>query len=151
MYTVTRQIQWPTGEHMVEVNVGGLDYCNPDALVERYPGEFQSFMNPVEAVETAIEICRAWRKDGEKQAKVGVGATGGATCPFESSSFKDARRWARDILKKLPRCSECGEIMEEDQEFWYATDFEILSDEKYCSERCANKNTLHFDDEEEEE
>ncbi len=64
MYTITRQIQWPDGTSIVEISEGELDYTNPDALVEKYPGEFETFDNPIEAVNTAIEICKSWRNDG---------------------------------------------------------------------------------------
>jgi len=39
MYTVTRQIQWPDGTPVVEVSEGDINYTNPDALKEKYPGE----------------------------------------------------------------------------------------------------------------
>jgi len=68
-YAVTRQSYWPEGQLAVEVAGGGLDYCNPDALVGKYPGEFEEFLDPREAVKTAIEICREWRADlkGKRQ------------------------------------------------------------------------------------
>ena len=43
MYTVTRQCQWPDGDNVVEVSVGGIDYCNPDALSPKYAGEFEEY------------------------------------------------------------------------------------------------------------
>ena len=90
-YTVTRQLQFPNGTPVVEVSLGGIDYTNPDALSEKYPGEFEEFNNPVEAVEAAIGICRAWRKDGTPKARIGIGYTGGATMPFETCTYKQAR------------------------------------------------------------
>lgn len=94
IYTVTRQCQWPEGTPVVEVSLGGIDYTNPDALVEKYPGEMEEYHDRVEAAEIAIAICRQWRKDGTKNAKVAHGATGGMTMPFEPCSFKELRAWA---------------------------------------------------------
>jgi len=138
MYTVTRQLQWPEGRSVVEVSAGGPDYTNPDALVARYPGEFETFADPREAVKVAIAICRAWRKDGEKRASVGVGATGGMTMPFEPCTFKEARAWAERKYAKLPKCARCGAILG-------ATVYvpiDVDSDFKFCSEYCAEENSI---------
>lgn len=73
------------------------------------------------------EICRAWRKDGEKKATVGIGATGG-------------------------KCPECGEIVENLKEWYQAGeyiggDFLPFDDGfKYCSERCAEKNSTFVEE-----
>lgn len=151
MYTVTRQLQWPEGTPMVEVSVGGIDYCNPDALVQRYGGEFEEFINPIEAVETAIDICMAWRKDGEKDAQIGIGATLGMTMPFEECSFESAREWAKKEYASLQKCPQCGNLIEEKQELWasgfvtseggFVPDGEYL----YCSETCAEENYEYED------
>ena len=104
-YTITRQLQWPEGTPVVEVSRGGIDYTNPDALVARYPGEFETFDDPIEAMETAIAICRAWRKEWRKGQgpipRVAHGATGGMTMPFEPCTFQDARRWAKQEAQKI--------------------------------------------------
>jgi len=94
-YTVTRQIQWPDGKAVVEIARGGIDYVNPDALVAKFPGEFQTFDSAIEATDTAIAICRSWRQAGRKDAKIGFGFTGGFTMPFDSCTFKEARKWAQ--------------------------------------------------------
>ena len=152
-YVVTRQMQWPDGDPVVEVSEGGMDYTNPDALFARYPGEFEVFQNPMDAVETAVEICRAWRKDGKNDrdtgqfARVGVGATGGHTMPFEGGSFTEARQWAKETWEKLEKCPTCGKVVEDLQEWWRAgewigDDFLPFDDgEKYCSEYCAEKGS----------
>jgi len=100
-YTVTRQLQWPEGTPVVEISAGGRDYTNPDALSAKYPGEFETYADPVEAVEAAISICRAWRQDGKKEAKEGYGATGGMTLPFETCTFREVRRWAKQRREEL--------------------------------------------------
>jgi len=133
-YTITRQIQWPEGIPVVEISEGGIDYTNPDALYGKYPGEFDTFMDPREAVETAIRICRAWRQDGKKNAKIGIGATMGMTIPFESCKFNDAKVWAKKTYEILSKCSYCGGILSEK----YFTCF-YDSDSWYCSEQCAER------------
>lgn len=154
MYTVTRQLQWPDGDAVVEVSEGSLDYTNPDALVAKYPGEFNEFKDPIEAVETAIEICRSWRKDGTKRARVGIGATGGMTMPFDTCTFKEAKEWAQKTSESLQKCPACGEITENLKEWYTAgvyTQNEFIpygDGEKYCSERCAEKAS-EFETEEE--
>jgi len=150
-YTVTRQIQWPEGAHVVEVSQGGIDYTNPDALVKRYSGEFETFTDPREAVETAINICKAWNKDGSKpRARVGMGATGGYTMPFEMSTFKAVRDLAKEIYSKLSKCPSCGAITEDLKEWWSAGEYLAGGEvwpfddgEKYCSEACAEKASTY--------
>jgi hypothetical protein len=134
MFTVTRQCQWPDGNNVVEVSSGGIDYCNPDALGAKYPGEFQEFKNPIEAVETAIGIVRAWRKDSGKRISIGVGSTHGMTMPFDSGTFKDARLWAKEVYAKLEKCPHCNELIQDEK--WRANDWDGL---EYCSETCATR------------
>jgi len=131
-FTVTRQLQWPEGTPVVEVSAGGLDYTNPDALVARYQGEFETYDDPREAVEAAIAICKAWRQDGEKRARIGIGATGGMTMPFETCTFCEARAWAKRRYVALPKCDRCGNILGRDH-YHDPDDPDI----KFCSEACA--------------
>lgn len=147
MYTVTRQIQWPEGKPVVEVSYGGINYCNPGALAEKYLGEFEEFKDPRKAVETAIDICKSWRNDGEKKAKIGIGSTGGMSMPFETCTFKQAREWAEKEYKSLEKCPQCNRIVEKDHEKWSAGRIvtnkgEFISDGQYvyCSEYCAEKH-----------
>lgn len=133
-YTVTRQRQWPEGTAMVEVSGGGLDYTNPDALGAKYPGEFETYTDPREAVETAIAICRAWRKDDAPGARVAYGATGGMTMPFDSCSFEEARVWARRAYERLPKCARCGDPLPPHP--YRLPD----SDERFCREYCAEES-----------
>ncbi len=152
MYTITRQKQWTEGNPVVEVSYGGIDYCNPDALAKKYPGEFEEFSDPRKAIETAIAICLAWRKDGERKAKVGIGSTGGMTMPFETCTIKQAQKWAEEEYKTLPNCPQCAKIMEKNQEKWsigfITKDGEFISYEEYiyCSEYCAEKNYTYEED-----
>lgn len=148
MYTVTRQMQWPEGNPVVEISSGGIDYCNPDALVAKYEGEFCEYDDPREAVKVAVGIVRGWRKDGEKRAMLGIGATGGMTMPFDTSTFKEASEWAEKRYVSLKKCPCCNEILKEKQELWSSgfitKNGDFLSDDEYiyCSERCAEKNNV---------
>lgn len=134
MYTITRQRQWPEGTPMVEISAGSLDYTNPDALGAKYQGEFQTYDDPREAVETAIAICKAWRRDGEERARVAYGATGGMTMPFDPSTFEGSRQWARERYESLPKCARCGELLPE-----HPYRVEGLDDEQFCREYCAEE------------
>lgn len=149
MYTVTRQVQWPEGTNVVEISEGGIDYCNPDALSPKYSGEMEEYNNPIEAVNVAIEICKAWRKDGCKDASLGVGCTSGMTMPFETCTFRDARKWATETYEHLKKCSSCNEILG-DEKTCYTSGFftnkgEFISDEDYsfCSQNCAEKYSAY--------
>ncbi len=145
MFTVTRQRQWPDGTEIVEVSCGGLDYTNPDALGKKYAGEFEEFASPIDAVETAISIARAWRKDARKRIPVGVGSTHGMTMPFDSGTFRDARLWAKEVYAKLPKCAGCnGPMPDSKRGYWHADDWSGLD---YCSEDCA-KREAEFQEEE---
>lgn len=134
-YTVTRQRQWSEGTAVVEISAGGLDYTNPDALSAKYPGEFETYDDPREAVETAIAICEAWRRDGAPDAAVGYGANGGMTMPFEACTFQEARAWAKERAERLPKCDRCGAVLSNPR---YYTVPE-LDDERFCSEFCVGE------------
>jgi hypothetical protein len=116
-YTVTRQSQWSNnGEYVVEISAGGIDYTNPDALAERYPGEFETFVGLTPAVEAAIEIAEAWKKDTTRKIFIGIGSTGGYTMPFDGLSacktnYKKLLREARKHDETLPKCARCSEIL----------------------------------------
>lgn len=153
MYTVTRQLQWGTGESVVEVSRGSLDYTNPDALIEKYSGEGDEYEDPREAVEVAIQIVKNWRKDGERRATIGVGGTGGMTIPFKPETFAYARAWAKKEYESLEKCARCDTIIEDAKEWYQAGTFfkdgEFLPCEngyKYCSERCAEKASNYEQD-----
>jgi hypothetical protein len=133
-YTVTRQLQWPEGTPVVQVSSGGIDYTNPDALIARYPGEFQTFSDPVEAAKAAIDICEKWRGDGVPEAQVAHGATGGMTMPFEPCSYEDLLGWAQALKNRLPKCDHCGDILPE--RFYTRPDLPEL---RFCREYCAEE------------
>lgn len=137
MYTVTRQRQWPDGDNVVEISSGGLNYTNPDALVAKYPGEFEEFTDPREAAETALEIAESWRADCPGvEIGVAYGSTGGYTLPFSPCGVEELREWSQAEWDSLPKCGCCGEPFPDKRERWYANDWDDI---EYCSERCADK------------
>lgn len=77
---VRRQMYWPDGQLCVEIAAGGLDYSNPDMLVEKYQGagEGQEYEDPEEAAEAAIEIHKLWSRDcPDEEIHIAHGFTGG--------------------------------------------------------------------------
>lgn len=144
MYTVTRQLQWPDGNPMVEISEGGFDYVNPDMLTSRYPGEGMTYDNPLEAAAAAIDILNQWRRDNpDDHIGIGYGATLGFTAPFEESDISEIREWAQKEYDRLQKCNWCGDIITDEV---YLLD----GDGRFCSERCA-ENAYHdlFGDDEE--
>jgi hypothetical protein len=144
MYTVIRQRQFPDGTLVVEVSAGSFDYVNPDCLSSKYAGEGESFSDPREAVETAIQIVRDWRADIRKLPRadrqpvsIGVGSTLGMTLPFFPDTFAHAKAWATKVWESLEKCSGCPEpLPDSKRERFQANDWDAL---EYCSERCATR------------
>ncbi len=134
-WTVTRQVQWPSGDPVVEVSEGGLGYTNPDALAGDYPGEFQTFDDPEEAAEAAIQVCELWRKDSQPEAQVAHGATGGMTMPFAACPYEELRRWAKVAKERLATCARCGAVLGKIRyRHLHLPDPEA---KLFCSEQCA--------------
>lgn len=141
-WTVTRQRQWPDGTEIVEISKGGLDYTNPDALAAKYPGEFQTFADPREAVKTAVAIAQAWVADTGRGKWIGHGATAGMTMPFDADfrvtksgvrGITKLRAWAEAAYEKLPKCDGCGGVIEGSP--WH--NYDDPDEARYCSESCA--------------
>lgn len=144
MWTVSRQRQWPDGKCVVEISSGGRDYTNPDGLVPQYPGEFEEFEDPREAVEKAIAIAKAWQRDQpDEHVLIDHGATGGFTMPFDGQelsedTYRGLRDWALGQWEKLVKCDRCGDIIP--QSGRAKGGFTIDGNPEmgtYCSENCA--------------
>jgi hypothetical protein len=140
MFFVSRQIEYPSGMLLVEI-CEGLDYASPDMLVIKYGrlGEGQEFKSPIEAVEAAIAIQKAWRKD--KTVRDGIAISFGNTHGFSGVSLprmthKKLRETAEKIYQGLDKCVQCGEILGKQT---FTHDFAIPG-EKFCREYCAEKN-----------
>jgi hypothetical protein len=136
---VSRQVYWGVdadNSHTVEIAMGGRDYANPDMLVPKYAGEGVEYTNPVKAVEAAIEIAKAWKNSAPgKTINIAYGNTLGFTMPFEPCEEKEIREWAQKVYNDLPKCSQCGELIEEKNHFTLLD----YPDEKFCREYCAEK------------
>ena len=140
MKTVTRQVNTYDGTWVVEISDGGIDYCNPGALSPKYPGEFVEYDNPIEAVEAAISIAKAWQKDcPDKKILIDTGATGGCVMFFDGQeqnekTFAALRKWAEGLLDAMPRCAQCGETI-----FGHPITLTDYEDLKFCDEQCAER------------
>lgn len=152
--TVTRQSQWPDGKYVVEISDGTLDYTNPGALSKKYPGEFETFDDPREAVETAIKIAKRWQEDApDREILIGHGGTGGMTMPFDGlplndETFNDLKEWAEEEYNELEKCCRCGDVLGKERfTSWIFQD----DDMQFCSENCAELagELIEEDDEEE--
>lgn len=138
MKTVTRQVNTYDGTWAVEISDGGIAYCNPGALSPKYPGEFEEYDNPVEAVEAAIRIAQAWQKDcSDKEILIDHGATGGFTIFFDGKeqneeTFAELRKWAKGLLDAMPKCDRCGEPI-------FRSPITLIDYDglKFCDEQCA--------------
>jgi len=161
MWTVTRQCQWPEGDNVVEISQGGLDYTNPGALVAKYEGEFEEFLDPREALKAALFIKAQWVKDtGDYSIGIAHGATLGFTMPFEVEEEEEyLHEWAEKAYKNLKKCDRCQEVMPDDEKEWFKLidDFSV-GGEEFCSENCAERayefmmeEQAKFDEEEENE
>ena len=138
-YYVSRQRYWPDGVLRVEIAGGGMDYANPDQITVKYSslGEGCEYSDPVDAVEAAIAVCKAWRKDTKKGARtiqICHGHTLGYTMYFDPCTFKEGRSWAIEERKRLPKCPYCGCVVGEKK--WRHS----LNDEPFCSEDCADSD-----------
>ena len=110
MHTVTRQLNTYTGEKVVEISQGSMDYSNPGAYCKKYAGELEEYESACEAVEAAIRIAEAWQKDEpDTEILIDHGATGGMTMFFEGQElsgeiFEGLREWAREHDEETGEC-----------------------------------------------
>lgn len=135
-YFVSRQHYYYSGECMVEIACGGLDYANADMLVEKYVGEGEEYADPREAAIAAIEVCKDWRKDDQKDAKVTVVSTGGFSLEGEGMTFAQVKEWAEKAYEKLPKCDYCGELL--GKETWQNEESDWTGF-TFCREYCAEQ------------
>jgi len=136
-YFLSRQHCWPEGNLMVEIAIGGIDHSSPDMLVEEFAslGEGYEFTSPIEAVESAIQIKEAWQKiKPNEEITIGYGHTMGGMFSIEPSTIEECQTWAERTYEKLPKCDECGELIQEE----FTHDF----GGSFCRSFCAEKNYL---------
>ncbi len=136
-YIVTRQKYWPNGDKVVEITSGGRDSIGPDALVEKYPGEWEEFDDPNEALDAARIIHNLWYDVDKDILGIGIGDTWGGSLPLEPTDPRDEAldRWAKVQFDALERCDHCGEIFRDNERF---CDIELGIDfGMFCSEYCC--------------
>lgn len=154
LFFVSRQRYWPDGDLVVEIASGGVEYSNPDMLVEKYGklGEGLETNDPREALEAAIAVRDAWNADLKAvyeeieaptardpnffYSRVEIGYTMGMTMPFESyPSDDDLREWAEKAWENTPKCDQCGEPLPEEPDRYVLYDY---PDFLFCSDNCAS-------------
>lgn len=139
MYTVTRQHYWHNGEYTVELSIGGFDCAGPDMLAQKYPGEGETYLNPIEVVNAAVEICQHWQKDTpDEKIYITHGCNLDICCADLNKPTKKfitaLKKWAKKEYDSLPKCDQCGDLLP--NETW-STEFE--PDLKFCREYCIDK------------
>ena len=149
LFFVSRQCYWgvdPSERNVVEVAQGGCDYANADMLVIEHSnlGEGETFKGMTPAVEAAIKVAEAWKKEQpELTISVVAGCTMGFTMPFVGTDHAgDTQKLleeAKEFDEKLPKCSICGEI---DELTYFLVDDPM--GEKYCSSNCAERAQEHI-------
>jgi hypothetical protein len=132
-FYISRQRHWMTGAQSVEIASGGLDAAGADMLGPRFQnlGEAYTFADPRAAVEAAQNVRKAWRTLLTCDGPVAL-TWGNALCEGEALTLRDARRHAREVYAKLPKCDGCNGIIGGAP--WRANDWDGLA---YCSDRCA--------------
>lgn len=140
MYFVSRQSYWPSGDLVVEIAAGGLEYSNPDMLVEKYPelGEGKEYTDPREAVKAALAIRDAWNKDSDEPCRIETGFTYGMTWPFEECpSDENLVKWAEEAWDRVPKCPSCEQPLPSNERDRYWHD---LSGDEFCSSKCVEED-----------
>lgn len=145
-YTLTRQCYFASDQpYVVEISHGDLDSTGSDAYAKHYKGEFETLQDPREAVDVALAIATAWKKDKpELDIHIAHGFTAGSTLQLEPESedweenVAALKKWAAEAWEKLPKCS-CGEPLPEERKQYTLCEPYDDMDEAYCSERCAEK------------
>ena len=136
LWVVTRQHYYYGGNKVVEIAQGGRDYSGSDALGSKYKGEFEEFTDIREAVETAIQILKAWRADAKtRNIHLSLGCNQGMGMELDEIGIRAARKAAKAIYAEAPKCDVCSGLMGKER---YQTDL-TDDDMDICSEYCAEK------------
>jgi len=136
-YSVARHIHWATGNLIVEINVGGIDY---DVLPPIYDGEGVTYDTCGKAVEAAIRIAEAWKRSEKRKIYITVSSTDDIVLPFEmeqanKKTYKRLRKLAKEIDKGVERCRRCGDILRGDNRWGHALTYDEYP---FCSTACAD-------------
>ncbi len=135
---VSRQSYWHSGDSVIEIAYGGLDYANPDMLADpdgTYQGLVGEYGDPRGALKAAFRIRELW---GE--GRIEVGCTSGFTAPFEEHPSDEwLKEWAEREYDALPKCDFCGSILPDVP--WMYYDYDELG---FCTEYCADAFCADF-------
>lgn len=142
-YCVTKQIQYPDGDRVVEISIGTFDYVNPGCLSDGT----KECETATEAVEYAIELAQQWQTECDEEVFIGKGYTNGCCMPFDpwelcEENYAELREWAIKRDDALPKCDQCGDIIDRE---WKHYDYE----HRFCSEYCLEAFLEEMEPEEE--
>ena len=136
-YCVTKQVQWPDGDMVVEVSIGDFNYCNPGAM-----GDIEEFEFAVEAAQRAIELQKKWQEHNPgEEVFVGHGYTGGHTMPFDPEEPEELLDWAKQRDDALPCCDQCGTKITDEKNTFRLPDEDAVFCQEYCAEQYQLENT----------
>lgn len=154
-FYVSRQVQWPTGDNIVEIAAGGLDRSGPDMLCSKFPDEGIEYTDPREALKVAFAIRKDWHEqlradacanpDISDEVRIEAGYNLDMIAACEEPTDVELHEWAEKEWEAAPKCGECGEVVEES---YYLPGLECGL--QFCSEYCADKYYASFMDSEED-
>ena len=137
MWFVSRQKYYYQQIKVVEIAYPSIDYSSPDMLIAKYAGEGESYDNPIEALESAINIMEQWQTD-EPNKEIGI--TYGSFNGYEGETYDNLEELKQIVQKEyeqLPKCAYCNELIDEKE--YYINDDSQFTEEKFCSEYHAEK------------
>ena len=136
-YCVTKQVQWPDGDRVVELNTGGFEYCNPGAI-----SSIEEFYLATEAAERAIEVAAEWSQETGEEIPVAYGYTMGGTMPFDPCENNELLEWAKKEDDAMPSCDQCGEKIPKGGKSYTLYDDNVTFCSEYCAEEFQRENYL---------
>ena len=139
---VSRQKYWHSGDCVVEIAAGGLEYSNPDMLSDLPDhtygklGDMLETMDPREALAAAIAIRDEWRQHTDEPVRIETGFTHGCTIPFEEEpTDEQLHKWAEKAWENTLKCDSCGDALPE-KDYYIVPEWG--DDLRYCQEYCAD-------------
>lgn len=147
-FFVTRQRNWPDGEHVIQIMRGRTFDCVGAGHIGDV-GECE-YQDPTEAVHAAKLAAGDWPKcEGIEYGP--ISKPGQLYMEFARKDterdYQDLDGWAQSELEHLPKCEHCGELLGKTV---YVNHFQG-DDEKFCSSYCAEEYFRPSDDEEEDD
>lgn len=140
---ITRQSYWhESGAYAVEI-AASLDTSGPGALSAHYAGEMESYDDPREAVESAIQIARAWRNDLPDRQIIPVAISMNDIVypsledgydPTDIDECSKLRQWARERYDAMPKCDRCGSVENVSKWTQYDTGDEVMACGQFCAD-----------------